>query len=79
MSNQRKIIEIPARITEAQARTEKLCVAAYCRVFTNQKAQQNSYQTQRAYYLDKIRSLPIFLRTRRFPEPPWTTAQSFSG
>lgn len=35
MSNQREIIEIPARIAEAQARTEKLRVAAYCRVSTN--------------------------------------------
>ncbi len=39
MSNQREIIEIPARIAEAQARTEKLRVAAYCRVSTNQEAQ----------------------------------------
>lgn len=58
MSNQREIIEIPARIAEAQARTEKLRVAAYCRVSTSQEAQQNSYQAQRAYYLDKIESNP---------------------
>ncbi len=58
MSNQREVIEIPARIAEAQARTEKLRVAAYCRVSTNQEAQQNSYQAQRAYYLDKIESNP---------------------
>ena len=58
MSNQREIIEIPARPAEAQDRPEKLRVAAYCRVSTSQEAQQNSYQAQRAYYLDKIESNP---------------------
>lgn len=58
MSNQREIIEIPARITESQDRTEKLRVAAYCRVSTSQEAQQNSYQAQRTYYLEMIESNP---------------------
>ena len=58
MSNQREITEIPAKTAETQERLKKLRVAAYCRVSTSQEAQQNSYQAQRAYYLDKIESNP---------------------
>lgn len=67
MNEQRKIIEIPARSNQVGVRTEKLRVAAYCRVSTSQEAQQNSYQTQRAYYLDMIES-----------NPDWTLADIFA-
>lgn len=58
MSVEREIIEIPARIDREDKRLEKLRVAAYCRVSTNQEAQQNSYQAQKAYYLEMIESHP---------------------
>ena len=56
MSEEREIIEIPARMNRTEERTEKMRVAAYCRVSTNQEAQQNSYQAQRTYYLNMINS-----------------------
>lgn len=61
MSGQREIIEIPARVDRTEERPEKLRVAAYCRVSTSQEAQQNSYQAQRAYYLDIIESNPNWI------------------
>ena len=61
MNGQREIIEIPARVDRAEERPEKLRVAAYCRVSTSQEAQQNSYQAQRAYYLDIIESNPNWI------------------
>lgn len=61
MNGQREIIEIPARVDRAEERPEKLRVAAYCRVSTSQEAQQNSYQAQRAYYLDIIKSNPNWI------------------
>lgn len=67
MSEEREIIEIPARVNRTEERTEKMRVAAYCRVSTNQEAQQNSYQAQRAYYLNMIES-----------NPDWTLADIFA-
>lgn len=61
MNGQREIIEIPARVDGTEERPEKLRVAAYCRVSTSQEAQQNSYQAQRAYYLDTIKSNPDWI------------------
>lgn len=58
MNEQREIIEIPARNSETQSTAEKVRVAAYCRVSTSQEAQQNSYQAQKAYYLEMIESNP---------------------
>ncbi len=58
----REIVEIPARPHEKQDRLKRqLRVAAYCRVSTNQESQQNSYQTQKAYYTDKIASNPDWI------------------
>lgn len=60
--NKREIVEIPARTHEKQNRSKRqLRVAAYCRVSTNQESQQNSYQTQKAYYTDKIASNPDWI------------------
>ncbi len=67
MSGQKEIIEIPARADRAEEKPTKLRVAAYCRVSTNQEAQQNSYQAQRAYYLNMIAS-----------NPDWTLADIFA-
>jgi len=67
MSGQKEIIEIPARADRAGEKPTKLRVAAYCRVSTNQEAQQNSYQAQRAYYLNMIES-----------NPDWTLADIFA-
>lgn len=67
MSEEREIIEIPARMNRTEERTEKMRVAAYCRVSTNQEAQQNSYQAQRTYYLNMIES-----------NPDWTLADIFA-
>ena len=61
MNGQREIIEIPARVDRAEERPEKLRVAAYCRVSTSREVQQNSYQAQRAYYLDIIESNPNWI------------------
>ena len=47
---------IPAKVQTAENRDKyhQLRVAAYCRVFTAQEEQQNSYQVQIAYYTDLI-------------------------
>jgi len=70
MNGQREIIEIPARVDRAEERPEKLRVAAYCRVSTSQEAQQNSYQAQRAYYLDIIESNPNWILADIFADGP---------
>lgn len=61
MNEQREIVEIPARVDRSGHRPKKLRVAAYCRVSTSLEAQQNSYQAQRAYYLDMIESNPNWI------------------
>ncbi len=61
-AHSREIVEIPARNSESQDRPKRqLRVAAYCRVSTNQESQQNSYQTQKVYYTDKIASNPDWI------------------
>lgn len=58
----REIVEIPAKASEKQdQRKRQLRVAAYCRVSTSHESQQNSYQTQKAYYTDKIASNPDWI------------------
>lgn len=61
MNEQREIIEIPARNSDSQITSKKLRVAAYCRVSTSLEAQQNSYQAQKAYYLEMIESNPDWI------------------
>lgn len=61
MSEQKEIIIIPPKEKhDKQIRVEqkKLKVAAYCRVSTRFEQQENSYEAQVAYYLEKISSNP---------------------
>lgn len=70
MSVEREIIEIPARANREDEKLEKLRVAAYCRISTNQEAQQNSYQAQKAYYLEMIESHPNWVLADIFADGP---------
>ena len=55
-----KVIVIPAKEESAQELEKKknLRVAAYCRVSTNSEEQLNSYENQKAYYIEKIMTNP---------------------
>ena len=56
-----KVIIIPAnaqRNTPGKSSSQKLRVAAYCRVSTDSEEQINSYKNQLAYYTEKIDSNP---------------------
>ncbi len=60
-NEQKEIIIIPRKEKhDNQIRVEqkKLKVAAYCRVSTRFEQQENSYEAQMAYYLEKISSNP---------------------
>ena len=61
----RSITVIPAKQTLTQASTEnrlseKIRVAAYCRVSTDQEEQQSSYENQVSYYRTYIQSNPQY-------------------
>lgn len=49
-----RIIPAKLQMTENKDKYHQLRVAAYCRVYTEQEEQQNSYQVQIAYYTDLI-------------------------
>ena len=53
---QRTVVEIPANpaLRDFRKRKQKLRVAAYCRVSTEEEEQQNSFEVQVSYYTDKI-------------------------
>ena len=48
----------PLPVLQARTKNHRLRVAAYCRVSTDQVAQETSIQTQITYYEDLIRSNP---------------------
>ena len=52
----KEIIEIPANpaLGDLRKRKQKLRVAAYCRVSTEEEEQQNSFEVQVSYYTEKI-------------------------
>lgn len=55
----REIVEIPAKnVNSTETPKRQLRVAAYCRVSTNQEAQQNSFNRQQEYYTEKIAANP---------------------
>ena len=65
---QRIVTIIPAKPMELQeAMKQKLQVAAYCRVSTEEEEQQFSYEAQCSYYTDKIMT-----------NPEWTMAGIFA-
>ena len=49
---------LPELQPENRAKYRQLRVAAYCRVSTKQEEQENSYETQKAYYTEKIQKNP---------------------
>lgn len=53
---QRSVTEIPAHavLRDFRKQKQKLRVAAYCRVSTEEEEQQNSFEVQVSYYTDKI-------------------------
>ena len=56
-----RIRYIPAKITpqeQAASQYRQVRVVAYCRVSTKQEEQLNSYDAQKAYYIDKINAEP---------------------
>jgi len=64
-----KVIVIPAKEESPQDQEKKknLRVAAYCRVSTKKDEQLNSYENQKAYYMEKI-----------MKNPEWTMADIFA-
>ena len=65
---QRIVTIIPAKPrAEQEAMKQKLQVAAYCRVSTDDEEQQSSYEAQCSYYTDKIMT-----------NPEWTMAGIFA-
>ena len=64
-----KVIVIPAKEESPQDQEKKknLRVAAYCRVSTKKDEQLNSYENQKAYYMEKI-----------MENPEWTMADIFA-
>ena len=65
---QRIVTIIPAKPkAEQEAMRQKLQVAAYCRVSTEEEEQQSSYEAQCSYYTDKIMT-----------NPEWTMAGIFA-
>ena len=54
----RKVVIIPAKSKEVLQTFEKLKVAAYCRVSTDQEEQETSYEAQISYYTEKISKNP---------------------
>ncbi len=58
-----KVTIIPATVTRntpGKSATQKLRVAAYCRVSTDSEEQINSYKNQLAYYTEKIGGNPAW-------------------
>ena len=53
---QKTVTEIPAHavLRDFRKQKQKLRVAAYCRVSTEEEEQQNSFEVQVSYYTDKI-------------------------
>ena len=49
---------LPELQPENRTKYRQLRVAAYCRVSTKQEEQENSYETQKAYYTEKIQKNP---------------------
>ncbi|MEG1126880.1 MAG: recombinase family protein, partial [Oscillospiraceae bacterium] len=64
-----KVREIPVNpfLTDTRKKRKTLRVAAYCRVSTEEEEQQHSFETQVAYYTEKIAT-----------HPDWTLAGVFA-
>ena len=59
---ERHVVELPVTITpQNKPQQKQLRVAAYCRVSTEQEAQQNSFQAQKEYYTAKINANPDWM------------------
>ena len=59
---ERRVVELPVTITpQTKPQQKQLRVAAYCRVSTEQEAQQNSFQVQKEYYTAKINANPDWM------------------
>jgi len=62
---ERKVTVIPAKqkslSTKSTSKSDKLRVAAYCRVSTEQEEQQNSFENQVDYYTKYINSRPEYI------------------
>ena len=64
----RKVVIIPAKSKEALQTFEKLRVAAYCRVSTDQEEQETSYEAQISYYTEKISKNPKWNMVKIFAD-----------
>ena len=64
----RKVVIIPAKSKEALQTLEKLRVAAYCRVSTDQEEQETSYEAQISYYTEKISKNPKWIMVKIFAD-----------
>ena len=67
---EKKVIVIPAKeeTLQEQAKKRNLRVAAYCRVSTNSDEQLSSYETQKAFYTEKIMKNPDWTMTDIFAD-----------
>lgn len=64
----RKVVIIPAKSKEVLQTFEKLKVAAYCRVSTDQEEQETSYEAQISYYTEKISKNPKWNMVKIFAD-----------
>jgi len=63
-----KLIEIPSTIEKMPAFAQRLRVAAYCRVSTEQEEQRGSLESQEQYYSQIISSNPLWTNAGIFSE-----------
>ncbi len=72
---QRSVVIIPAKTKESLQTAEKLKVAAYCRVSTDQEEQESSYEAQISYYTEKIGNNPDWTMVKIFADDGITGTQ----
>lgn len=68
---EKDVVVIPPRKTEKEeikAKYRQKRVAAYCRVSTKQEEQLNSYETQRAAYIDMVNRNPDWTLVKIFAD-----------
>lgn len=68
---EKDVVVIPPRKTEKEeikAKYRQKHVAAYCRVSTKQEEQLNSYETQRAAYIDMVNRNPDWTLVKIFAD-----------
>ena len=76
---QRTVVEIPANpaLRDFRKRKQKLRVAAYCRVSTEEEEQQNSFEVQVNYYFVTVRLENRYTPTKKGMDSYFALLASF--